>query len=406
MKELFQLTGIGEAAMLLRESFLPDLSVETLDLDGALGRFLAEDILAPEDVPGFSRSTKDGYAVKAADTAGSSESLPGLLKVTGEILMGARADIAVGQGEAVKIATGGMLPEGADSVLMLEYTEEIGADEILVKAPLAPGENVILRGEDVTAGALLASAGRKIRPQEAGIFASQGLVRVPVYRRYRVGLLSTGNEVIPADQTPGPAQVRDVNSWLLAGRVRETGAEVIRYGISPDEYDALKALVEKALSECDMVLISGGSSVGTRDYCVQVLEDITGKPPLFHGIPLKPGKPALGAALDGKVILGLPGHPVSAATVFSLLARPLLTGGTRPSGSRVSAVLERNVAGQTGREDHIQVRLEDRDGVLTAVPLLGLSGMVRLLTEGDGEIVIPAPLEGLSRGTLVDVEIY
>jgi len=406
MKELFQLTGIDEAAGLLREAFRPDLSVETLDLDEALGRFLARDIMAPEDVPGFSRSTKDGYAVRAADTAGSSESLPGLLRVTGEILMGARAEASVGHGEAVKIATGGMLPEGADSVLMLEYTEEIGADEILVKAPLAPGENVILRGEDVTAGALLASAGRKIRPQEAGIFASQGLIRVPVYRRFRVGLLSTGNEVIPADRTPGPAQVRDVNSWLLAGRVRETGAEVIRYGISPDEYDTLKAMVEKALGECDMVLISGGSSVGTRDYCVQVLEEITGRPPLFHGIPLKPGKPALGAALEGKVILGLPGHPVSAATVFSLLARPLLTRGERPSGSRVSAVLERNVAGQTGREDHIQVRLEDRQGVLTAVPLLGLSGMVRLLTQGDGEIVIPAPLEGLIRGTLVEVEIY
>ncbi len=408
MKELFQLTSLTEARALLSEAFAPRREEETVGLTEACGRTLSRDILAGEDVPGFSRSTKDGYAVRAADTSGASESLAGLLTVTGEVLMGEDTPLSLGSGQAVQIATGGMLPQGADGVLMLEYVEELSDREILVKRTVSPGENVILKGEDTQAGRLLARKGRTIRPQEAGLFASQGILDIPVYKPLRVGILSTGNEVVDPARTPAPGQVRDVNTVILRGMAEQSGAQVTGYGICPDDYDELKRRVLQALSENDLVLISGGSSVGTRDYCVGVLGEITGGPPLFHGIPVKPGKPALGAAKDGKVILGLPGHPVSAANVFSLLARPLLEEGSGLFASRsvIRGVLGRNVPSESGRQDHIQVSVLEEDGRIRVVPLLGLSGMVRLLTEGDGEIVVPRGVEGLSAGTEVDVTIY
>lgn len=407
MKELFTMTSIEGACSLLAQSFRPTLATETVPLDEAIGRVAAHDILAKEAVPAFDRSTKDGYAVRARDTFGASEAVPAPLTLAGEVLMGEEALGSLAPGTCRLMPTGGMLPPGADAVVMIEHTDELSAGDVLVLKEVAAGENVVRRGEDVDQADVLVPAGKRIRPQEAGLLASQGLVQVPVLERIQVGILSTGNEIVPADAVPGPGEIRDVNSYILRGEVRATGAQDNFYGIARDDYDALRKMVERALAENHMVLISGGSSVGTRDYCLQVLKDLTDRDPLFHGIPLKPGKPALGAAVDGKVLLGLPGHPVSARTVFDILGKPLLrTPAENRFACTLTARLARNVAAETGRDDHIKVRVRQEHGEYVVDPLIGLSGIVSLLTEGDGEIIVPAGTEGFAQDTQVTVHLF
>ncbi len=407
MKELFNLTSIPEARRILQEVFRPELKVEMVSLDEGMGRIAAQDIHAVEQVPNFSRSTKDGYALNAKDTYGASEALPGLLGLREEILMGEETTFTLAKGQAAYIPTGGMLPEGADAVLMIEYADLLSDDELLAFKEVASGENVVRKGEDVEVGDLLVPAGKRLRPQELGLLASQGIVEIPVYERFRVGILSTGNEIVAPEDTPKMGEIRDVNSYILRGEVRSTGAVAKIYPVARDEYQHLYDLVALAYEENHMVLISGGSSVGTRDYCLKVLKDLTGAEPLFHGIPLKPGKPALGAAKDGKVLLGLPGHPVSSRTVFDVLGKPLLrTEAENLWQSTVQGVLTRNVPSEAGRDDHIKVQVRKENGEIVVRPLLGVSGIVSLLTEGDGEIIIPAGTEGFPEGKQVTVYLY
>ncbi len=407
MKELFTITEIKEAKSLLGRDFQPQLKAETVALEQALGRINYDDILATEQVPNFSRSTKDGYAVRARDTFGASESLPGLLTLGEEILMGVPTSFPLGPGQASYIPTGGMLPEGADAVLMIEYADHLSDEELLVLKEVARGENVTLKGDDVQVGDLLIPRGKRLRPQEMGLLASQGIVTVTVRERIRVGILSTGNELIEAGYVPSLGQIRDVNSYILRAEVERAGASPTIYPIARDEYDHLYGLVSQAFSENHMVLISGGSSVGTRDFCLKVLTDLTGKDPLFHGIPLKPGKPALGASLDGKVLLGLPGHPVSARTVYDVLVKPLLqTEEENDWKNMVEGILVRNVVSETGRDDHIKVQVRKEKGEILVYPLLGVSGIVSLMTEGDGEMVIPKGTEGFEQGKRVQVILY
>lgn len=407
MKELFNLTSIPEAKRILQEVFNPTLEVERVALDDALGRIVAEDIYAIEQVPNFSRSTKDGYALRAQDTFGASEALPGLLKLGEEILMGQETIFQLEKGQASYIPTGGMLPEGTDAVLMIEYADLLSDEELLAFKQVAAGENVVRKGEDVEVGDRLIPAGKRLRPQELGLLASQGIVEIAVLERYKVGILSTGNEIIPPEDKPKMGEIRDVNSYILRGEVRSVGAVAKVYPVARDEYQHLYDLVAKAFDENHLVLISGGSSVGTRDYCLKVLKDLTGKEPLFHGIPLKPGKPALGASKDGKVLLGLPGHPVSSRTVFDVLGKPLLrTASENRWKNTVMGVLTRNVPSESGRDDHIKVKVRESKGELEVIPLLGVSGIISLLTEGDGEIIIPAGTEGFPEGKWVRVYLY
>jgi molybdopterin molybdotransferase len=407
MKELFNLTSIMEAKRILQEVFKPQLKVEKVSLDEGMGRIAAQDIHAIEQVPNFSRSTKDGYALNAKDTHGASEALPGLLGLREEILMGKETTFTLDKGQSAYIPTGGMLPEGADAVLMIEYADLLSDDELLAFKEVASGENVVRKGEDVEVGDLLVPAGKRLRPQELGLLASQGIVEIPVFERFRVGILSTGNEIVAPETTPKMGEIRDVNSYILRGEVRSTGAVAKVYPVARDEYQHLYDLVAQAFAENHMVLISGGSSVGTRDYCLKVLMDLTGTEPLFHGIPLKPGKPALGATKDGKVLLGLPGHPVSSRTVFDVLAKPLLrTEADNLWQNTVQGVLTRNVPSEAGRDDHIKVQVRKENGEIVIHPLLGVSGIVSLLTEGDGEIIIPAGTEGFPEGKQVTVYLY
>jgi len=406
MKEFFQVLDI-DAVLALKEQF-ECVGHAKIDLNEARGRVLAEDVAAPADIPGFNRATMDGYAVRAASTFGASEGSPAYLEVVGSVTMGELPGFSVNRGQAARIATGGMLPDGADSVVMVEHTDSLDTHTIEVYRSLAPGQNMVSKDEDAAKGQLLLSKGCRLRPQEIGLLSAVGCCRVAVYNRPRVGIVSTGDEVVPCEATPAPGQIRDINTHTLAALIREAGAEPVTYGIVGDRYEALYAAFQRALKENDMVLVSGGSSVGMRDLTLDALESLDQSRVLFHGVSIRPGKPTMLARCGGKAIWGLPGHVTSAMVVFMVLVNPLLVhiGGQRPRiRPPVKACLSRNLASVQGRVDFVRVRLDDRDGRLWAEPILGQSGLIRTMVAADGLVAIDVNSEGLDQGTMVDVTL-
>ncbi len=396
---------VDEALCIIKENFQPSLQVEKVDLFNALGRCLAEDIYSDEPIPGFTRSTMDGFAVNSSDTFGASPSQPSYLRVIGDIKMGEISDGHLNSEEAFKIATGGALPFGSDAVVMIEETEWLDDITIGVHKPVAPGENVIFKGEDVKAGEKICCKGSIIRPQDLGILAGIGVTEVPVLKRIRVGILSTGNEIVePQVKKLLPGKIRDINSYTIYGLVQEMNAEASFYGIIPDEFEILKQMVEKALTENDIVVLSGGSSVGTKDLTARILEELEGFKQLFHGISIKPGKPTLAATKEDKLIVGLPGHPVSAMVVFDVIVGPLIADKSK--GPKCIAVMGSNVASSPGRQDYVRVKLINEDGHIKAVPILGKSGLISTMVESEGFVVIPLDKEGIAVGEKVEVNLY
>jgi molybdopterin molybdotransferase len=380
---------------------------ETVGLGEALHRVPAVPVAAPHPLPGFARSTVDGYAVRAADTYGVSEGLPGYLELAGTVQMGAGPDVTVGPGMAAVMPTGGVLPPGADAVVMVEYTQEAMPGTIEVTRPVAPGEGVVRADEDAAAGAELVPAGRPLRAQDLGMLAAAGVTRVSVYARPGVTVFSTGDEVVPPE-TPAlrPGQVRDATATALAALIAQAGGQPRPGGIIPDDQVALEAALRGALPGSDMIVISAGSSVGARDETAAAVARL-GPPGIWcHGLAIRPGKPTLLAECAGVPVIGLPGNPRSALVVFRLVGMPLLrrAGGctSPPAEPVVRARLARDVASATGRLDVVQVRLEDG----AAVPLFGLSALLSILTAADGYIVVPEDATGLDSGTAVDVTLY
>ncbi|MHB1420215.1 MAG: molybdopterin molybdotransferase MoeA [Bacillota bacterium] len=408
MVELFNVISVAKARELIYVTWPFRRQLESIPLTAALGRVLARNIVAAEDVPGFNRSTMDGFAVRARDTFGASESMPAYLAISGEISMGQEASLPLEKGMTTAIATGGMLPPGADAVVMIEHTEQLDAETIGILRPVAPGENTVSRGEDIAIGETVLSQDHRMRPQDLGILATIGQLKVEVYTSLRVGILSTGNEVIPPEQALAPGLIRDVNSYTLGALVQADTGIAHTYGIIPDDFHKLLEVLKKAVSENHLVLISGGSSVGTRDLTVQVLQELGTPGILFHGISLRPGKPTLAAVAGETLILGLPGHPVSAMTSYEILARPLVLFGKYglETARTVWATLNRNVASGAGREDHVRVSLREDNRGLVAEPVLGKSGLISVMVEADGVIVIPLETEGLYAGSQVAVRLY
>ncbi|MDN5344790.1 MAG: molybdopterin molybdotransferase [Clostridia bacterium] len=408
--ELFQVVTRAEAQQKLVCYWpLPGRQELTLSLLEALGRELARPVIAREDVPGFTRATMDGYAVRAADTFGARESEPVFLRLAGEVPMGRAAAVTVGPGEAAAVATGSMLPPGADAVVMIENTDVAGEGLIAVFKPVAPGQDLVRQGADVRAGSTVLPAGHLLRPQDLGVLASLGVTRVTVYEPWRVGILATGNEIVAPEDEPGPGQVRDINSSTLAALVRECGARATLYGIAPDDLQDLTARVRSALAENHLVLLSGGSSVGTRDLTVRVVEGLGESELLFHGVAIRPGKPTVAAVAGGKMVVGLPGHPVSAMVVFRILIAPLLRYGgynRRTGAGTVTAALGRQVTSIPGREDYIRVRLEAGPAGWVALPVPGGSSIISSLVQADGLVLVPLEEEGLEAGAIVEVELF
>jgi len=404
-REFFTTRTVAEALA----GFQPErrTPAEVIPLTAALHRVPAAAVTAPHALPGFPRSTVDGYAVRAADTYGVSEGLPGYLEVTGAVRMGAEPDVTVGPGTVVSMPTGGVLPPGADAVVMVEYTQEAMPGTIEVTRPVAPGEGVVRADEDAAAGSVLVPAGRPLRAQDLGMLAAAGVTQVSVHARPRVTVFSTGDEVVPPETGElRPGQVRDATAIALAALTTQAGGEACPGGIVPDDEAALEAALRGALPNSDMIVISAGSSVGARDETAAAVARL-GPPGIWcHGLAIRPGKPTLLAECAGVPLVGLPGNPRSALVVFRLIGMPLVrrAGGcvSPPAEPVVRARLARDLASATGRLDVVQVRLEDG----RAVPLFGLSALLSILTAADGYVVVPEEATGLDAGTDVDVTLY
>ena len=335
---------------------LPVLPAETVPLTDALGRRLAEALHAPADLPGFDRSTVDGFAVRARDVFGAQEGSPALLECVGDCPMGAVPDISLQPGQCARILTGGMLPEGADCVVMVEYSRPAGGNMVELTRTQAPGDHVVMRDEDAAAGDCIIPAGRKLRPQEIGLLASFGQKDVAVRRAPRVAIISTGDEVVPIGSEPRPGQVRDVNSYSLAALCRSAGAEPTLAGLVRDDAEALRRTVLAALDEADVVVVSGGSSAGMRDHTVDVFTSVPGSELLTHGVAISPGKPFILARSGGKCLMGLPGHVSSALVCARAFLVPLLEHLQGSAGDELvpslTARLTRAVASAQGRRDY------------------------------------------------------
>ncbi|MDQ6670892.1 MAG: molybdopterin molybdotransferase MoeA [Chloroflexota bacterium] len=409
-RELFNVRAPTDALEVLLGQLPVRVAAEAIPTRDALDRVLAEDINAPSDLPTFRRSTMDGFAVRAADTFGASEGLPAYLELVDEVFMGQPSKVTLGQGECARIATGGMLPAGADATVMVEQTQEVGPTTIEALRPVAPGENVVQVGEDVRTGDPIVSRGTTLRPQDLGGLLALGITSVRVARRLRVAIVSGGDELVDPQHEPGPGQIRDINSYTLAALVRRGGHEPSLEGVFPDEYSALEAAARRALEHNDVVILSAGSSVSARDMTAQVIDSLGRPGVLVHGVSLKPGKPTILGVCAGKAVFGLPGNPVSCMVTYELFVAPTLahlSGAALPPRRTMNARLTRNVASAAGREDYVQVRLEARDdGGFDAVPVFGKSNLIFTLVRAAGMLKIALDTGGLNAGSEVEVVLF
>jgi molybdopterin molybdotransferase len=394
---------------------LESLPSESVELGSACGRVLASESMAPEPVPHFDRAVMDGYAVRAKDTFGASEMLPALLDVSGEVFMGEKVSREMERGKAMAIPTGGMLPVGADAVVMVEYTQPLDRQTIEVIRAVAPGENVLRRGEDIQEGEILLPRGWRLRPQDVGMLAALGIGRVEAGRRPRVAVLSTGDEIVPVSASAlPPGKVRDINSFTLAAQIEECGGLVGYRALVEDRLDVLVDSCRKAFEEHDVVVLSGGSSVGMRDFTVRILEAFSEAELLVHGVAIRPGKPTILARIGKKIFWGLPGHPVSALMVCRALVLPSLgvlqgvigTDSARVPGEFLVGTLTTQLPSVHGRTDYVPVSLAREGRELLIKPIFGKSAMISVLGRADGYVVVPAHVEGLDRGTSVEVFLF
>lgn len=395
-----------EALALIKERFHPIEKSQPINFSQAVGRVLAKDITADEFVPGFDRSTVDGYALRSADCFGCSESIPALLSLSRSIAMGEQAGDSLGIGCCAYVPTGAALPPGADAVAMIEYCEDFGDGTIGICKSVAPGENLIFKGDDVYPGKVILPAGKLLTPKDIGSLAAMGKVSVEVLAKPVVGIISTGDELVPASETPSEGQVRDINAPMLAALTEELGADARLYGIVKDEEPLLAKALDKALAECDCVLISGGSSVGTKDATGRII-DRRGEL-LFHGLAIKPGKPTILGISEGKPIFGLPGHPGAAWFVSQIFVRAALDALTNRTSRPLTlrAKLTESVSANHGRAQYGGVSLSLQDGVWHASPIRSKSGLISSLCAADGFFCIPRDSEGCAAGQDIDVILY
>ncbi len=385
---------------------------ETVPLVEALGRVLSKEITAPENLPEFSRTTVDGYAVRAKDTFGASESLPAFLEMTGEVIMGQVPTGTVTPGKAIRISTGGMMPDSADAVVMIEYCHSLDEKTIEVSRTVSPLENVIQPGDDIKKGTVIFERGYILRPQDLGLLAGLGIGKMTAFKRPRVAIISTGDEVIPIDQRPKPGQVRDINTYTLSAFCAQAGALPINLGLCKDNSSDLREMVARGIETADTLWISGGSSVGTRDITMKVLESFPDMELLVHGISISPGKPTIIARIGKKAVFGLPGHVASAMVVAEVFLNPFLSrlsGETKALDDNhfyVQAELTRNIESASGRDDYIRVKLDKKEGRYFAEPIFGKSGLISTLVEAHGLVKIARNTEGLYQGQVVNVLLF
>lgn len=407
MPEFLNLLPPSEALQLWFDHLpLRQPPLERIKAVNALGRINAREITSPESLPAFDRSTVDGYAVIASDTFGSSETLPAYLTLDKEIPMGGPAVHSLKPGHAAPIHTGGMLPPGANAVIMIEYTQIARPGEIEILRPVAPLENILTAGEDLKAGDLVLKPGIRLRPADIGGLMALGIMELDVFSQPSIAILSSGDEVIPPDQKPVAGQVRDINSYSLGGLVQQHSGLARSYGILPDREDELFTRLNQALDENDSAVITAGSSASIRDLTARVIQRLGSPGVLVHGVNVKPGKPTILAVCNGKPVIGLPGNPVSALVVANLFLVPLLqrlSGAIAPPRPTILAHLAINLSSQAGREDWFPVRLSSNESGWQAEPVFYKSNLIFTLVQADGLIRIPPEVTGLAAGEMVEV---
>jgi molybdopterin molybdotransferase len=415
MPEFIDLLPPQEALEKWLASFDSQPVLEEIDTRLARGRVIMQEVLSPHALPTFNRSTVDGYAVRAADTHGASDSMPVYLHLSGEIRMGEAAHFAIDPQQCALIHTGGMLPGNADAVVMLENTQVVRQQEIEVLRSAAAGENVIEIGEDIRSGEVVVEAGKLLRPADIGGLLALGITRVDVAQRPLVGVISSGDEIVPPETEIQTGQIRDINSYSLAALIENAGGNPKNYGVVPDEQEPLEAIAAQAVRECDLVVITAGSSASNRDLTSKVIDNLGSPGVLVHGVNVRPGKPTILAASqtpgnNSKVpVIGLPGNPVSALVIATLFVEPMIEYLMGITGSRnrpqVGAKLAINLASSAGREDWVPVRLEEVAGELVAEPIFGKSNLIFTLSRADGLLHIPAAATGINAGEVAQVRL-
>ena len=409
MSDFLKVTPIEKALKIIDEhpsALPPTVNVNTVD---SISRTISKPIKSSSNLPNFERSTMDGYAVRASDTYGASQSQPSYLHVVSEIKMGSTPNTRLNTGEASRIFTGGMIPESADAVVMVEYTELIDQSLIEIIKPVAPGENIIQIGEDIKENDIIFEVGHKIRPQDIGGLLALGITQIPVFQPPKIGVISTGDELIDPKTEPIKGQVRDINSYTISSLIQKHGGEPIIFGINKDEFEIQFETAKKALSKCSIVVISAGSSTSSRDLTSKVISNL-GKPGiLMHGLAHKPGKPSIIGSARDKLIFGLHGNPVSAMIIFQLLVKKAINNILRRTQEIINpskAILTTDIPSINGREEHVPVKLfNSQSGTLMAQPVFGKSNLIYTLIRSDGIVVVPINKSGVYSGDLVDVFI-
>jgi molybdenum cofactor synthesis domain-containing protein len=403
-KGFYRRTSVDEALRLLL-SKVHLLDTETINFSDALGRVLAEDVASNNDNPPFDRAAMDGYAVKAENTFGASQTNPIYFDVVGEVSVGTQPKIEIKNFQAIKIMTGAAIPNGADAVVMFEYVKERGK-KIEVLKPVTPGKNVSLKGEDVRKGEVLLRKGREIKPHDIGMLAAIGKTKIKVYRKPLVGIISSGEELIKPGTKLEKGKIYDVNTYSLSALVESTGARSIRLGIVSDEREKMKKAIKKALRH-DAIILSGATSVGKKDIFPDIVEEM-GKV-LVHGVAMRPGEPTGFGMIEEKLVFMLPGYPVASIVGFSVFVRPALEKmqGKERRRMQVKAVLERKIASELGRRDFVRVKIKKEKGKLVASPVRTTgSGIISSLVKADGFVVVPENTEGLEKGKEVKVDLF
>ena len=410
MAEFFNVLPPHDALRLIIDQLPTPSSQDLVSTADASQRITAQPIYSVENLPSFPRSAMDGYAVRSNDTFGASESLPAYLEIIGETPAGLVPSLTLGRGQTTTAYTGGPLPPEADAVVMVELTQRAGESTVEIMKPVAPGENVVQVGEDINQGDLILPRGHIVRPQDIGGLLALGITQLTVSRQPRIGIISSGDELVAPTTTPGPAQVRDLNTYTLSSLCTNCDAIPVPIGLVGDDYTEQLDMAKKAMSISDIILFSAGSSVSSHDMTINVISELGGPGVLFHGISFKPGKPTIGAIVNGKPVFGLPGNPVSAMIVFDLLVRPVIYSisgcDNPPKKPTAIAHLTRDIPSQSGREDYVPVRLTSENNLLSATPIWGKSNLIYTLVRADGLVQIPLDAGGLYAGSQVSVSLF
>lgn len=399
--DFFNVVTVDEARSIIMKNFNNyKFNVEFIDLLDATDRVLSSDVYSSIDVPEFDRSTVDGYGIIVEDSHGATESIPSILNILGEVKMGESTQLDIKSGDAAYIPTGAMLPKSTTGVIMIENTELMDIDTLLLYKPISKGENIIFKGDDTKKGEIALKKGRAITPEVVGVLASLGISQVEVYKKPRFYIISTGDEVIDLDAELTIGKVRDINTYALYSLIKKLGCEVVGRKIVSDNYDLLRQEVEKGTALADIVLLSGGSSVGTRDFTDKVISSFKGNGVLVHGLAIKPGKPTIIGEGNGKLIIGLPGHPVSSIVVFKAIVEKYINEKlcNNMITPQVRAIMDYNFPSSPGKETYHMVTLRTEEERYYASPTFGKSGMITLLSKSQGYIVIKGFEEGINKG--------